>query len=649
MRRTFLFSLLIAFFVSYSSFGQIVTFGETPVWVRPVEIPVPPSNQGLRTDVPDGFYESLVSIQTNLDEAAEYTHYVVNVISYGGITNASQLLIVYDSSYQKVIFHHLYIWRKGVKIDRTSEVSFEMLNNEDQLAYGIYNGQCQAYDILKDIRKDDLIDYAYTTVGFNPIYDNTMHALVMLQAMKPADRIDVQLLYGKDKDYRFEFTHCDSLRIDSLVDGNFKIVRVRADHIKATSVEENIPPWVSPFAYLELTSFKNWKEVNLWAQDVFKLEKEPSLDGAFAEIFTGTETTDEKINKLIDYVQDEIRYMGVESGIGSIKPANPEQVVSHRYGDCKDKSLLLVSMLKQIGIQNAWPVLVNTYLMHEAASGLPGNKRFNHCIVKFEYNNGTYWVDPTAFLQGGNYMTIHTDDFGRVLVVGQPSDTLPLMNPRQPEALLDYTYVFDSPSFNEPVTLTFTSVRTGAAADARRATHQTFSSKDMSDEFLKELRLTIPTVEMVEEPEFFDDPVKNEFRIVHHMRVNDFWDTPKGEGVLPGLRTFGFEPIEVHRYMELAQCIERKSDLYINYPFNINTKFIFNCPTRLNYLDATDVFDTDAFYYSEAFTQLHPNTVQAEYIFRTKAHSITPEQFKEACEAKKKIMDALRFSLLFIE
>lgn len=347
-------------------------------------------------------------------------------------------------------------------------------------------------------------------------------------------------------------------------------------------------------------------------------------------------------------MQDEIRYMGVESGIGSIKPRDPEEVISHRYGDCKDKSLLLVSMLKQIGVTDAWPVLVNSFLRHEVTTGLPGNKRFNHCIVKFDYNHSTYWVDPTAFLQGGNYTSIHTEDFGRVLVVGQPSDTLELMKPRQTNDLLDYTYVFDSPSFNEPVDLTFTSVRTGGAADIRRSMHQTLPSKDMSDEFLKELRLTMPSVEMVSEPEFFDDPVKNEFRIVHHLRVNEFWTTPEGS-TTPGVHTFVFEPVEVHRCIELAECIERKTDLYIFHPFSINTRFIFNCPARLNYLDATDEFDTDAYYYRESFSQIRPNAVQAEYIFRTKTNCLTPEQFMKTCETKKKILDAIRFSLVFVE
>ena len=40
------------------------------------------------------------------------------------------------------------------------------------------------------------------------------------------------------------------------------------------------------------------------------------------------------MNAVINFVQNDIRYMGIEQGIGSIKPFTPEQVVKQRFGDC---------------------------------------------------------------------------------------------------------------------------------------------------------------------------------------------------------------------------------------------------------------------------------------------------------------------------
>ncbi|XHR98086.1 hypothetical protein ACFJIV_16335 [Mucilaginibacter sp. UC70_90] len=46
--------------------------------------------------------------------------------------------------------------------------------------------------------------------------------------------------------------------------------------------------------------------------------------------------------------------MGIEIGEYSHRANNPEKVFRQRYGDCKDKSLLLVSMLKAGGLMPLW-------------------------------------------------------------------------------------------------------------------------------------------------------------------------------------------------------------------------------------------------------------------------------------------------------
>ena len=54
-------------------------------------------------------------------------------------------------------------------------------------------------------------------------------------------------------------------------------------------------------------------------------------------------------------MQDEVRYLGLENGISAYKPSSPNKVYNQRFGDCKDKSLLLVTMLNQMNIE-AYPV-----------------------------------------------------------------------------------------------------------------------------------------------------------------------------------------------------------------------------------------------------------------------------------------------------
>ena len=58
-------------------------------------------------------------------------------------------------------------------------------------------------------------------------------------------------------------------------------------------------------------------------------------------------------------MQRNIRYVGIEIGIGGLQPHTAEDVFRNRYGDCKDKATLLRAMLESVGIHSTW-VLVDT-------------------------------------------------------------------------------------------------------------------------------------------------------------------------------------------------------------------------------------------------------------------------------------------------
>jgi hypothetical protein len=144
--RSFFLPLLLLLFLNKLQ-SQSYSFKPIPPSVKEVGIPDNPSVS--KYDVLSGFYLTLADYQINLEENKTFSRQVINVISYGGITNASQLAIALDTSYQHLNIHHLYIWRKGKRIDRTDSLSFENMNNEQNLNKGIYTGQITIYDILK--------------------------------------------------------------------------------------------------------------------------------------------------------------------------------------------------------------------------------------------------------------------------------------------------------------------------------------------------------------------------------------------------------------------------------------------------------------------------------------------------------------------
>lgn len=635
--------LLFAAFVSVisnSASAQKYSVEKTPAWVKSSEIPVKSAKS--KYDIMSGYYITLADLQVNLEENSTFSRQVLSIVSYSGITATSQLSVVYDTSYQQLKIHHLYIWRKGVKIDRTSSLSLETLNNEMNLQQGIYTGLVTAYDILDDIRKDDMIDFSYTLTGDNPILGNEKYLFFPIESMNPVDLYSIRVLYPKTDDYTYQCIGCDSLTKVSDT-GNYRQIEIKTENVPAFQPEDRLPSWRFPAKYFILSSLKSWKDVNSWAQKVFTLQQEPDLSEVYSEIFTGDETTEQKINKIISYVQDDIRYMGVEAGIGSIKPFPPGDVVKKRFGDCKDKSLLLLWLLKKIGIENAWPVLVNTNLQHELGRLLPSNEVFNHCIVTFDYNNNRYWVDPTTPMQGGDFRDLYTTDFGKALIIGLPADSLQDMAPRNKEPKTEVIDEYTITSFTAPATLKLTSKRYGFEADSRRGMFEFLSTDIVSEQVVKDLKLIIPVVNKTGDLKITDDPDSNTFKIEYSYEIDGFWqDGDKAtNNDLRGLWMFRFEPVMLYSDLNVSACVERKSDYPLDYPLNLDYQIIFHFPADLLIMDDYKKYDNTAFSYEEKVEQISSNTVKLQYLLRTKSKYIKAEDYIEMCRQKNEIAEKL--------
>jgi transglutaminase-like putative cysteine protease len=67
----------------------------------------------------------------------------------------------------------------------------------------------------------------------------------------------------------------------------------------------------------------------------------------------------ERIQKVAAFMQQQIRYVGVEIGIGGYIPHSAEDIYRNHYGDCKDKVTLLIAMLDAVGVRSTW-VMVDT-------------------------------------------------------------------------------------------------------------------------------------------------------------------------------------------------------------------------------------------------------------------------------------------------
>ena len=118
------------------------------------------------------------------------------------------------------------------------------------------------------------------------------------------------------------------------------------------------------------------------------------FEGLLAQVPRGAEPVRSKARELIAGVQDrrrqiellagfarrQVRYVAVEVGIGGFRPHSPQQVMERLWGDCKDKALLLIDLLREAGIE-AYPALIRLDPDGRVDPEFPSPYQFNHMIV----------------------------------------------------------------------------------------------------------------------------------------------------------------------------------------------------------------------------------------------------------------------------
>jgi hypothetical protein len=141
----------------------------------------------------------------------------------------------------------------------------------------------------------------------------------------------------------------------------------------------------------------SWEEFsNWWRKKIAgKTEPDESIKRKVAELTEALSTSEEKVEALFDYVKGDIRYVSLDLGKSGYEPNNAKKVFENKYGDCKDKSTLLISMLRVAGIP-AYYVLIPTSSVGNLIKDFPYPFQFNHCIVSIRNEDKYHFIDPVA-------------------------------------------------------------------------------------------------------------------------------------------------------------------------------------------------------------------------------------------------------------
>lgn len=366
------------------------------------------------------------------DTRVVYLHYLVKILNERGKESFSEAHIDYDSTFEKVELEYARaIKPNGEVVDVGSR---HIRDVSRYLNFPLYSN-ARAYIIsFPEITEGASIEYRLKIYRNQLINKKDFVLGYPLQSSEPIIRADFNVTTPKDKPLHIKilnkkYNHFGA-RLKPVVEQKEDrlIYRWKFRDIPQIIPESNMPPQAQVNPAILISTFNSWQDVYnwWWGLSKDKIKADSAIKEKVNQLIRDQSSEEAKVRAIYNFCAKEIRYVAVEYGQAGYEPHTAELIFQNKYGDCKDQSVLLVTMLREAQFL-AWPVLIATKGYYNLNEDFPATL-FNHCIAAVQLKDKIIFLDPTA--ETCSFGDLPADDQSRKVLLfkedGYQIDNIPL-------------------------------------------------------------------------------------------------------------------------------------------------------------------------------------------------------------------------------
>jgi tetratricopeptide (TPR) repeat protein len=446
---------------------DVPRYEPAPSWI----VPGPPIKEGAGLPL-----VAVLDQQTRVadGEVWSYRELGSRAVSADALARMGTITLNWQPFHGDLIVHRVDIVRDGKHIDvLKAGQKFNVIRREEGLEKLEMNGVLTATLQVEGLRVGDVLDVAYSTTSKDPALKGAVQSaeLAIPEPFK-VDFARARMVWPKSATIRWK-GYLNGLTPTEKDDGNWHDLTFSLPAPKQPDFPRDAPKRFQPVPAIELSSFADWAAVSSVFAPLYRTEglikAGTPLAQEVAQIRTKESDPKRRAAAALSLVQDRIRYFANGMNGGNYVPQSPDRTWAAGYGDCKAKTLLLLAMLHELGIE-AEPVLANIGEGDLVSIRLPAPAAFNHVFVHAKIGGEDLWLDGTARDTRLEDMS-DPPPFRSVLPVreaGAGLVQLPLLAPRRPTRTVSVD-IDESAGIGMPAPFSATVLIRGGAADALRA------------------------------------------------------------------------------------------------------------------------------------------------------------------------------------
>ena len=341
-----------------------------------------------------------VDVTVNKDYTfTEKSHFIEKIQNEGGKARG-EVTLDYDQSRQEFTDIEAFT----VKPDGTKKRYEKMQDLNAPQGEGVYTDQRIKVISMPDAVPGNLIDWKATKVTKKPIIERNFYDSFRFSCFCPVKVARYRITAPREIELNFKnMNHGISPKVE--VSGDTVTYTWEARDIDKDDEEEFMPSPEERYERTTVSTLADWRQFSIWAWSLYQknLKFSPEMKNKILELTAGKKSQEAKIQALIEYLRNDFRYVSMGIEAHSYEPHPSDEVFSHKYGDCKDQTLLAVAMLSELGVK-AWPVLMSTSSDLNRKDLLPLPFYFDHVIVAIDFEGRKYYTD--ILLKGYHFQTI---------------------------------------------------------------------------------------------------------------------------------------------------------------------------------------------------------------------------------------------------